>query len=109
MQMQFLIQAVKAHLLDLGYELYAPESIDRMGGHLSISHPYAREIVAVLKSGSLEYPTILPDFRPPNLIRLGVASLYVSYVDLATCVGFLKSIVVSKSYENVSLKNHIVP
>ena len=109
MQMQFLIQAVKAHLLDLGYELYAPESIERMGGHLSISHPYAREIVAVLKSGSLEYPTILPDFRPPNLIRLGIASLYVSYVDLATCVGFLKSIVVTKSYENVSLKNHIVP
>lgn len=108
-QMIFLISAVIEHLKDFGYEPYAPDSMDRLGGHLSIAHPQAKVIVEVLKNGDSKHPSVLPDFRPPNLIRIGVASLYVSFEDLAKTVEFLKSIVVTKSYKNVSLQNHIVP
>jgi kynureninase len=108
-QIQFLIEAVKKELLALDFELICPDSMDRIGGHLSIAHPQAKAIVEVLKSGAKNHPSVLPDFRPPNLIRLGVASLYVSYEDLVQTVAFLKDIVVTKMYKNVETQNHIVP
>jgi kynureninase len=108
-QIQLLIEAVKKELVALEYELICPNSMDRIGGHLSISHPHAKAIVEVLKSGANNHPSVLPDFRPPNLIRLGVASLYVTYEDLIRTVAFLKTIVVTKMYENVKVHNHIVP
>jgi len=108
-QIQFLIEAVKKELLAIDYELVCPNSMERIGGHVSISHPHAKAIVEVLKSGANNHPSVLPDFRPPNLIRLGVASLYVSYEDLIQTVTFLKTIVVTKMYKNVKAQNHIVP
>ncbi len=108
-QIQFLIQAVKEELLDLDYQLICPDLMDRIGGHVSISHPHAKAIVEVLKSGTKNHPSVLPDFRPPNLIRLGVASLYVSFDDLIRTVAFLKTIVVTKMYKYVEPQNHIVP
>lgn len=108
-QIKFLTYAVKQHLLDLGYQLYCPDQIEQTGGHISIVHPNARSIVELLKAGDKDQPSVLPDFRPPNIIRLGIASLYVSFEDLARTIAFLKTIALTKSYENVVVKNHIVP
>lgn len=108
-QIQFFIEAASNYLSPLGYTLFVPETLEKTGGHMTISHPEAQSIVEVLKKGTETYPAVMPDFRPPNLIRLGVASLYVSYLDLATTIAFLKEIIATESYKNVKAKNRIVP
>ncbi len=108
-QIKFFGEAVTSYLTPLGFSLYSPHSLERTGGHISISHPEAKSIVEVLKMGNENFPAVMPDFRPPNLIRLGVASLYISYSDIAMTIAFLKEIAKSKSYRNVNAKNRIVP
>ncbi len=107
-QIQFFIEAASNYLNPLGYNLFVPECLEQTGGHMTISHPDAQSIVEVLKKGTETYPAVMPDFRPPNLIRLGVASLYVSYEDLATTIAFLKDIIETESYKNVKAKKRIV-
>ena len=51
-----------------------------------------------------EEKIIIPDFRPPNNIRLGIAPSYNSFLDLFETVERIKSIVVNKEYEHYSNK-----
>ena len=43
--------------------------------------------------------SIIPDFRPPNNIRLGIAPLYTSFMDLYEAVQRIRAIVLNKEYE----------
>jgi kynureninase len=45
---------------------------------------------------------IIPDFRPPTNIRLGIAPLYNSFTELAETVERIKEIMVTKEYEQFS-------
>ena len=47
-------------------------------------------------------PKIIPDFRPPHYIRLGIAPLYIGHDDLWLTVERLKEIVLEKEYEHYS-------
>ena len=46
--------------------------------------------------------TIIPDFRPPNLIRIGITPLYTSYVELYEAVIRIAAIITTKEYKNFS-------
>ena len=43
---------------------------------------------------------VIPDFREPNNIRLGISPLYTSYVEIFRAVMQLKEIISQELYEN---------
>jgi kynureninase len=42
---------------------------------------------------------VLPDFRAPDNIRIGIAPLYTRYEDIYTAVSRMRSVVTNKIYE----------
>ncbi len=57
-----------------GFELATPRDPAKRGGHVSLSHPDAYRISrAMIEHG------VIPDFRAPNVIRLGLSPLYTSF------------------------------
>jgi kynureninase len=42
---------------------------------------------------------VLPDFRAPDVIRLGVAPLYTSFADLHEAMRRLRTVVTDRLYE----------
>jgi kynureninase len=83
-----LIELVDRHLTPLGFEVGTPRETDRRGGHVAIEHPRAVRITRALKARG-----IIPDFRPPNVIRLAPVPLYTRYRDVGEVVVALASIV----------------
>lgn len=58
-----------------GFELATPRDPAKRGGHVSLSHPDAYRISrAMIEHG------VIPDFRAPNVIRLGLSPLYTSFI-----------------------------
>jgi kynureninase len=85
-----LIELADRHLVPLGFEIGTPRDPDRRGGHVALEHPAAIRITRALKARG-----IIPDFRPPNVIRLAPTALYTRYRDVGEVVLTLKSIVES--------------
>jgi len=60
-----------------GFSLASPRISARRGSHISLRHPNARNIVKALIAAK-----VIPDYRPPDLVRLGPAPLYTRFVDV---------------------------
>ena len=45
---------------------------------------------------------MIPDFRPPDYLRLGVAPIYTSYLDLFLSVERIEQIMQNREYEDIS-------
>ncbi len=86
---RFLIEEWKQHLEPVGFELATPLEPHRRGSHVSIGHREAWQITqAMIQDGQ-----VLPDFRAPDNIRLGLAPLYTSFVEVHTAIQRIKRIV----------------
>jgi kynureninase len=86
------------------FSLGVPRKPERRGGHVSVEHPTeAYRIVEALKTRQ-----VLPDFRPPNIIRLAPVPLYTSYHDVWRVVKHLKEIIDNKEYTGYSKERDIV-
>ena len=70
------------HLLPLGWTVVTPREPSRRGGHLAIAHPDARAICAELVASE----QVIPDFRAPDLLRLGLSPLHARFVDVYDAV-----------------------
>jgi kynureninase len=92
-QTRFLIGLVRRRLAKFGFELATPETDARRGGHVAIAHVEAARIAKALKQ-----QRVVPDFRPPDLIRLAPIALYTRYEDLAEVVFLLERIMERKAY-----------
>jgi kynureninase len=77
----------------MGFALVTPEADARRGGHVALAHPEAARINKALKQAG-----IVPDFRPPDIIRLAPIALYTRYEDIAHVVLALKGIMERKAY-----------
>ncbi|MGN6377910.1 MAG: kynureninase [Gaiellales bacterium] len=67
-----------ARLADLGFELGSPREAARRGSHVSVRHPEAWRICRAL----IERAGVVPDFRGPDSIRLGLAPGYTRFTDV---------------------------
>ncbi|MDK2856798.1 MAG: kynureninase [Bacillota bacterium] len=76
------------------YSIGTPREPERRGGHVAVEHEEAVRINAALKRRG-----VIPDFRPPNIIRLAPVPLYVSFHDVWQVVQHLKEIIETKEYE----------
>src|SRR5579864_3821377 len=85
-----LMELADRYLAPLGFEIGTPRDPDRRGGHVALEHPAAVRITRALKARG-----IVPDFRPPNVIRLAPVALYTRYRDVGEVVCALQDIVES--------------
>lgn len=99
-QSEFLLNAVNEVLLPLDFSIYSPMDSSFRGSHIAVSHPQAWQICQALIAGGQGVPKIIPDFRPPSYIRIGITPLYTSFEDLWWLVNQLQKIVSSKAYLN---------
>ncbi len=78
-QLTELIVAVHdERLAELGFRLGSPRDPARRGAHVSLAHDEAWPICRAL----IERARVIPDFRGPDSIRLGVPPLYTRFVDV---------------------------
>jgi kynureninase len=76
-------------LAPLGFELGSPRDAARRGSHVALRHPDAWPVNRAL----IERAAVIPDFRGPDTIRLGIAPLYTRYVDVWDALDRLRGIV----------------
>jgi kynureninase len=88
-QTELLIALHDEWLAPLGFELGTPRDPARRGSHVSLRHPEAWPICRAL----IERASVIPDFRGPDSIRLGVAPLYTSYADVWDALDRLRGLV----------------
>jgi len=94
-QSEYLIELWEKLLAPLGFMLNSPRDIQQRGSHISLGHAEGLRIDLTL----LNDMGVLPDFRAPDNIRLGIASLYTSFRDIHGTVMRLRQIVLEKLYE----------
>ena len=71
----------------LGFELGSPRDPAARGSHVSLRHPRAWTFTrALIEAG------VTPDYRGPDSIRLGVAPLYTSHVEIYDALDTLRAI-----------------
>ncbi len=97
-QTEFMIALWEDHLKPYGFTLNSPRDAQWRGSHVAIGHPDGWRInQSMIKDGN-----IIPDFRAPDNIRLGITPLYTSFADLHEAVMRIKRIMDEKLYENYS-------
>ena len=94
-QTEYLIALWEAWLAPLGVTLNSPRDADRRGAHVSLGHPEGLRIDRAL----IEEMDVIPDFRYPDNIRLGVAPLYTSFVDIYEGLTRLRRVLAERLYE----------
>jgi len=99
----FLINLIKHYLIPLGFKIASPLNDSQRGSHISITHCESYRINrAMIAPKNENTKIVIPDFRPPNLIRIGITPLYTSYLDLYEAIIRISEIVTTKEYEKIS-------
>jgi len=91
----YLLELYDTCLAPLGFRLNSPRDPARRGAHVSLGHDDGLRINLAL----IHDMRVLPDFRRPDNIRLGIAPLYNTFIDLHTAVERLRTVVNDRLYE----------
>ncbi|WP_240312527.1 kynureninase [Janibacter anophelis] len=75
---RYVIDAVDEVLGSHGVRVVSPPDDARRGGHVTLAHPRFREVYRQLWDQD-----VVPDFREPDGIRLGLSPLSTSYAEVA--------------------------
>ena len=105
----FFTEIFNDRLLNLGFKIITPKNKDERGSHISIVHKESWRITKCLTDP--EYPgekKIIVDFRPPNIIRIALTPLYVSFNDIFRVCIRLVQIIESNEYEKKDGSKDIV-
>ena len=86
---EMIVDLYDAWLEPLGFELASPRDAERRGAHVTLHHEDAWAINRAL----IERARVIPDFREPNSIRLGVPPLYTRGVDVWDAMDRLRDLV----------------
>ena len=95
---QLMIDLYDQWLVDLGFTLATPRDAHKRGGHIIIQHQDAKQIAYALR----KLKKVIPDYREPGAIRLGISPLPTSYSEVFEGFKRLKELVESGDYKNVS-------
>ncbi len=98
-QTEYLIALWEATLAPLRFTMNTPPDPARRGSHVSLGHPEGWRIDQVL----IKEMNVLPDFRKPDNIRLGIAPLYTSFMDIHNAVMRIREVVTERLYEKYSI------
>jgi kynureninase len=82
---QFALELFDAELAAVGMTLASPRDPARRGGHLTLNHPDAKALIARAWDHG-----VLPDFRAPAGIRIGLSPLSTSFAEVADGLAMLR-------------------
>jgi kynureninase len=94
---QMMIDLFDEWLAPLGYTLLTSRNPQERGGHISLGHPDAAKICIALR----KFANVIPDYRTPNAIRLAIAPLPTSYVEVWDGFARIRDLTESRQYEQV--------
>ena len=92
---EYLIYLADTHLSSSGFFLGTPREPSQRGSHVSIRHPEGYRINRAL----IEEMNVLPDFREPDNIRLGLAPLYTSFSHVWEAIHRLRRVIEEERYQ----------
>jgi kynureninase len=84
---QYLIELADAWLAPLGFTVASPRDPERRGSHVSLHHPGADAI-----SRALIARGVVPDYRIPDRLRLGLAPVTTRFTDVWDALDCLRQI-----------------
>ena len=99
------IELSDQHLAHFGFEVRSPRNSDQRGSHVALFHPYAQAVGLAL----INEQSVIPDFRPPDLLRFGFAPLYTSFADVDATVHRIVDVVESGGIDRWRDENPLVP
>jgi kynureninase len=82
-----LIRLVDERLADRDLLVASPRESARRGSQVSLSHPNGYRVMRALIDRG-----VIGDFRPPDLMRFGLAPLYIRHVDIWDAVQTLREV-----------------
>jgi kynureninase len=83
----FAQELAESELAPLGVELATPAEPERRGAHLTLEHPRFRELTPRLWQQG-----VIPDFRAPQGLRLGLSPLSTSYAEVRTGIAAVRDL-----------------
>ena len=99
-QGDYLLALAKEWLLGREFRMGSPEFSEKRGSHISLKHAEGYRICKALIDPEIGKCVVIPDFREPNNIRLGISPLYTSYEDIFSAMEKLKLIIEENLYEH---------
>ncbi|WP_210509096.1 kynureninase [Naasia sp. SYSU D00057] len=82
---EFVIEIADADLADAGFTVATSRDAARRGSHVTLEHPDARAITARAWERG-----VIPDFRAPHGIRVGLSPLSTSFAEVADGLSVLR-------------------
>jgi len=99
-----MIEMINNLLSPLGFIIASPLKSYIRGSHISLQHPEAYRISQAMIAPNNGSKSIIPDFRPPNNIRLGIAPLYNSFIDIYETIIRIQAIVKENQFQLYSIE-----
>jgi len=81
----------------LGLELATPREAHRRGAHIALCHPDAWRITRALAQAG-----VVGDFRPPDILRLGVNPLYTTEPEIDAAAHRLRDVLATGAHERLA-------
>ena len=97
-QSEYLLSLAQKCLIEEGVSVGSPEHAEKRGSHISLKHAEGYRICKALADPEVGDGTVIPDFREPDNIRLGITPLYTSYEDIFRAMAQMKEILEGKLY-----------
>jgi kynureninase len=94
---ELVVDLHDAHLAPLGFELGSPREAVLRGAHVSLAHAEAWPICRAL----IERARVVPDFRGPDAIRLGLPPLYTRFTDVYDALERVRAMVERGEHRDV--------
>jgi kynureninase len=86
-----------------GFTVGTPREDDRRGGHVALVHPEGMRIAEALRARG-----VVPDFRPPDIVRIAPVALYNTYTEIWALVRHLLEIVDMKEYDRFPVERKAI-
>jgi kynureninase len=90
----YMIDLFDAILAPMGFSLGTPREVEQRGSHVSIRHADGYRINLAL----IEEMNVIPDFREPDNIRLGLTPMYTSFQDVWESINRIQRVVTEKRH-----------
>ena len=103
-QTSYLLDLWREWLAPLGFRLNSPTDAAQRGSHISLGHDEGWRISQALSNEM----RVIPDFRKPDNIRLGIAPIYTRYTDIYEAMRRLRQVMLEKLYERYSSMENTV-
>jgi kynureninase len=93
----FAVELHDERLAPIGFALGTPRDPAVRGAHVALRHPDAWRVCRAL----IEHAHVVPDFRHPDSIRLGLPPLYTRFADVWDAVDRLVALIAEGVHERM--------